>query len=142
MPHAVKASASVAAKLLILPGRIKRFFTLFTQMDRGIWVGDRKGKHHLQAQQKRMEIPHDGRLVQQGYMVGGSSPFKDPHDIAQLFFRKHGIIVVVMYRQEIDDPYQVINRRNADFRKKNAFPWCLVNFTQNGFKKPLTFWKE
>jgi hypothetical protein len=26
-----------------------------------------------------------------------------------------------MYRQEIDDSYQVINRRNANFRKKNAF---------------------
>lgn len=26
-----------------------------------------------------------------------------------------------MYRQEIDDSYQVINRRNADFRKKKRF---------------------
>lgn len=26
-----------------------------------------------------------------------------------------------MYRQEIDDSYQVINRRNADFRKKTLF---------------------
>ena len=54
---------------------------------RGLILRHHKAEHHLQADQQRMEIPHDGWLVQQCDPVGGRNTAEGSNTLRhQLFF--------------------------------------------------------
>ena len=64
-------AAFIAAEALRFPLGYEDGVTVVAHAKRGVIFSHHKAEHHLQANQQRMEIPNDGRLVQQCDPIGG-----------------------------------------------------------------------
>ena len=76
----------------------KDLLTMLAQLYGTVLVRQHEAEHHLSAQQQRMEIPNDGRLVKQGDVVSGSHAAECCHAHVQRLFRfifQRSIVLVV-----------------------------------------------
>ena len=65
------AAALVAAVTLCFSSRYEDGIAAVAHPQRGLILSHHEAEHHLQTDQERMEIPHDGWLIQQSNPVGG-----------------------------------------------------------------------
>lgn len=70
---------------------------MLAQADRFLRVRQHEAEHHLYAEDQRMKIPHDGRLIQQGDSVSRGIAAKGFHALLheQALLRLHHIIILV-----------------------------------------------
>ena len=71
-----------AAKCGIGPTAEENLLAVLAQPQGFCFVHQHKAEHHLDAQQQGMQIPIDGRLVQQFNMVAGCNAAKGSHGLA------------------------------------------------------------
>ena len=65
------AAAFITAEALCFSRRYEDGIAVIAHAERSFILCHHEAEHHLQADQQRMEIPNDGRLVQQRDPVGG-----------------------------------------------------------------------
>ena len=81
------ATAFITAVALCFSRRYEDGIAAVAHPQRGLILCHHEAEHHLQTNQQRMEIPHDGRLVQQCDSVGGSNAAEGSNTLRhQLFF--------------------------------------------------------
>ena len=91
------APAFVAAETLIRSLCYEDGIAAVAHPQRGLILSHHEAEHHLQTNQQRMEIPHDGRLVQQCDSVGGSNAAEGCNTLRHqlLFIRIKGIAMLI-----------------------------------------------
>ena len=75
-PCIILVLALLAAKLGVRMLRQKRHGALIAAPYRPGFVRQHEAEHHLDAEQQRMEIPYNGRLVVQGNPISGRDAAK------------------------------------------------------------------
>ena len=70
--HIVLVLAFGTTEKIALSACGKDLLAMLAQLQGTIRVCQHEAEHHLNAQQQRMEVPNDGRLIKEGNMVSGS----------------------------------------------------------------------
>ena len=91
------AAAFIAAIALVFSIGYEDGIAAVAHPKRGLILRHHKAEHHLQADQQRMEIPHDGWLVQQCDPVGGRNTAEGCNALRHqlLFVRIKGIAMFI-----------------------------------------------
>ena len=76
------AAAFIAAETLCFSIGYEDGIAALAHPQRGLILSHHEAEHHLQTDQQRMKIPHDGRLVQQCDPVGRRNAAK--HDVVRI----------------------------------------------------------
>ena len=110
--------------MLVLSVCYKNGIAVVAHTQRSIVLCQHEAEHHLQSNQQRMEVPNDGRLVQQRNSVGGrkTSQGKDkwfPTVISHVLKNSFYCGIITYHKEYVPD---YLKQKKV---KKDGFDWYL-----------------